>query len=220
MLPSSQPQAQATATASASASARCTRWVLSGQLLWLGVTTSFAWHCSWPVPEALPVGQVYAWVVSEAGCVLLIGMPGGWNLPGGTPEVHDASWEATLHREVLEEADITLRDVVPLGYQVVRSGDAEPFAQLRVAARVGEWRARTPDPDSGLVYPRVWVPLGEAADLVGWGASGHAQAAAVARVGCEVYGVVALAAIAQGTSAASAPDPGKLKKAPPPRTDT
>jgi len=122
-----------------------------------------------------------------------------------SPEVHDASWEATLHREVLEEADITLRDVVPLGYQVVRSDDAKPFAQLRVVARVGEWRAPTPDPDGGLVYPRVWVPLGEAADLLGWGEPGRAQAAAAARVGCEVYGVVALAAIVQGASAVSAP---------------
>jgi 8-oxo-dGTP diphosphatase len=76
-------------------------------------------------------------------------MPGGRNLPGGTPEVYDDGWDATLRREVLEEADITLRDVVPLGYQEVRSEDSEPFAQLRVAARVHEWREPTPDPDSG-----------------------------------------------------------------------
>ncbi len=53
------------------------RWMRSRRLSWLGVTTSFVWYRSWPVPEALPVRQVYAWVVNEAGHVLLIGMPGG-----------------------------------------------------------------------------------------------------------------------------------------------
>ncbi len=147
--------------------------------------------------------QVYAWVVNEAAHVLLIGMPGGWNLPGGTPEVYDDGWEATLRREVLEEADITLRDVVPLGYQEVRSKDAGPFAQLRVAARVDEWREPTPDPDSGLIYPRVWLPLGQATDLLGWGEPGRAQASAAAQVALDIYGFAAVAAIAQGASAAS-----------------
>jgi ADP-ribose pyrophosphatase YjhB (NUDIX family) len=169
------------------------------------MVTSFAWYSSWPVPDALPVRQVYAWVLDEAGCVLLIRMPDGWNLPGGTPEAHDSGWEATLRREVLEEADVALRDVVPFGYQEVRSGDAAPFAQVRAAARVGEWREATPDPDTGLIYPRVWVPLGQAPGLLGWGAPGRAQAAAAARVGCEVYGFAVLAAIAQGASTASTP---------------
>lgn len=151
--------------------------------------------------------QVYAWVVDAAGQVLLIGMPGGWNLPGGTPEVCDVGWEATLQREVMEEADVTLRDVVPLGYQEVRSEGGGPFAQLRVAARVDEWREPTPDPDGGLIYPRVWVPLGRAADLLGWGEPGHAQAAAAAQVACDIYGFgfTALAAIAHGASVASTP---------------
>ncbi|WP_312006232.1 NUDIX hydrolase [Streptomyces sp. B1866] len=169
------------------------------------MTTSFLWHRVWPAPETLPVRQVYAWILDEAGRVLLIDMPGGWNLPGGTPEDHDADWQATLRREVLEEADVTLSDVVPLGYQEVRADDAEPFAQLRVAARVAEWREATQDPDSGLVYPRVWVPLDRAAGLLGWGEPGRAQAAAAAQVACEVYGFVAAAAVAQGASAVSTP---------------
>lgn len=141
--------------------------------------------------------------MNEAGRVLLIRMADRWNLPGGTPEVYDDGWEATLRREVLEEADMTLREVVPLGYQEVRSEDARPFAQLRVAGRVDEWREPSPDPDSGLVYPRVWVPLGQAADLLGWGEPGHAQAAAAARVALDIYGFAGAAAIAQGASAVS-----------------
>lgn len=149
--------------------------------------------------------QVYAWIVDEDARALLIDMPGGWNLPGGTPEPHDASWEATLHREVLEEADVTVRDVVPLGYQEVRAEGAEPFAQLRVVAQVDRWCEATPDPDNGLVYPRVWVPLGQAPGLLDWGEPGRAQAAAAARIAFEVYGFPAAAALAQGASETSTP---------------
>jgi 8-oxo-dGTP pyrophosphatase MutT (NUDIX family) len=161
---------------------------------------SFVWHRSWPAPADLPVRQVYAWIVNEDGRALLIGMPGGWNLPGGTPEECDAGWEATLLREVLEEADVTVRDVVPLGYQEVSAGGGAPFAQLRVVARVDQWREATPDPDNGLVYPRVWVLLDQAADLLGWGAPGRAQAAAAAQVAYEVYGFPTQRALAQGAS--------------------
>jgi 8-oxo-dGTP pyrophosphatase MutT (NUDIX family) len=167
--------------------------------------TSFIWHQFRLVPESLPVRQVYAWVVNAAGHALLIKMPGGWNLPGGTPEVCDRGWEATLRREVLEEADVTLRELVPLGYQEVRPARAEPYAQLRVAARLDEWRESTPDPDTGLIYPRVWVPLGRAGGLLGWGEPGQAQAAAAARVASEVYGFTAFAAAAQGARTVSIP---------------
>jgi 8-oxo-dGTP diphosphatase len=110
-----------------------------------------------------------------------------------------------LHREVLEEADITLRDVVPLGYQEVRSDGTARFAQLRAAARVREWRQATPDPDSGLVYPRVWVPPGRAVDLLGWYAAGLAQAAAAAEVARDVYGFATAAFVISGATAHSAP---------------
>jgi 8-oxo-dGTP pyrophosphatase MutT (NUDIX family) len=153
----------------------------------------------------LTVQQVYAWVVNEVGQVLLVGMPGGWNLPGGTPEACDSGWEATLHREVLEEAGMTVRDVVPLGYQEVQPGDGGRFAQVRAAARVCAWRKAGPDPDTGLVYPRVWVPLRLSAGLLGWGKPGLAQAAAAAQVAREIYGFTAVAALAQGASVDSTP---------------
>ncbi|MEZ0095945.1 NUDIX hydrolase [Streptacidiphilus sp. EB129] len=167
--------------------------------------TSFLWHRSWPAPEVLPVRQVYAWIVDEDARVLLLEMPGGWNLPGGTPEDVDRDWQATLEREVLEEADVAVRDVVPIGYQEVRPDAGEAFAQLRVAARVDRWLPSTPDPDNGLVYPRVWVPLGEAAERLGWGGPGRAQATAAAQVALTLYGFAAAAPVAQGDRAASTP---------------
>ncbi|MBY8889207.1 NUDIX hydrolase [Streptomyces sp. PTM05] len=167
--------------------------------------TSYVWHQAWPAPGHLPVRQVYAWVLDENAQVLLIEMPGGWNLPGGTPEPWDEGWEATLSREVAEEASITVREVIPLGYQAVRTDDGESFAQLRVVARVQEWLPAGADPDTGLVYPRVWVPLERAAGLLGWGEPGRAQAVAAARVAHDVYGFAAAAPLAQGARCASTP---------------
>jgi 8-oxo-dGTP diphosphatase len=169
-----------------------------------GVTTSFAWHQVWPAPQALPVREVQAWIVDEAGRALLLEMPGGWDLPGGTPEQHDADWLATLHRELRAGADVTVGDVIPLGYQEVRPSGAEPYARLRAVARVEVWHEQTPDPDHGLVHPRVWVPLDQAAVLLNWGEPGRAQAVAAAQAACDAYGFDAAGLLAQG---AAHPDP-------------
>jgi len=60
-------------------------------------------------------------------------------------------------------------------------------------------------PDNGLVYPRVWVPLGRAGDLLGWDAPGLAQAAAAAEVARNVYGFAAAALAILGATADSTP---------------
>ncbi len=133
------------------------------------MTTTYAWHPSWPAPAGIPVRQVYAWIVDDRGRVLLIEMPGAWNLPGGTPEDTDADWQATVRREALEEADVTLRDLVPLGFQLVSEDQQASIAQLRVVARVDEWLEQTPDPDNGIVYRRAWVPLAAAGQRLRWG---------------------------------------------------
>ena len=170
-----------------------------------GVTTSIAWHRVWPAPSALPVRQVHAWIVDEPGRALLLEMPGGWRLPGGSPEQQDPDWLATLHRELRQEAAVTVRDVIPLGYQEVHSSGAEPHAQLRVVARVDVWHEQAQGPDRGPVHPRVWVPLDQAAALLNWGEPGRAQAVAVAQVACGRYGFDAAGLLAQGAGRPAAP---------------
>ncbi|PLW73249.1 NUDIX domain-containing protein [Streptomyces sp. SCUT-3] len=161
------------------------------------MATKYLWHGGRAVPPGTAVRQVYAWIVDGQGRVLLLGTGGGrFNLPGGTPEPHDADWRATLHREVWEEADAIVRDLVPLGYQEVQCDGAPPFVQMRVAARPDRLHLPTPDPDGGRVYTRHWVPLGRAAGRLAWGAPGRAQEAAAARVAAEVYGIRAAAAAA------------------------
>ena len=159
----------------------------------------------WPAPEALPVRQVHAWVVDQAGRALLLEMPGGWNLPGGSPEPPDTDWLGTLHRELRAEAAVTVRDVIPLGYQEVHRSGAEPYAQLRAVARVDVWHEQTPDPELGPVRPRVWVPLAQAAVLLNWGEPGRAQAVSSAEVACEAYGFDAAGLLAQGAGRPSTP---------------
>lgn len=46
------------------------------------------WNAAWPAPEGLPVRHVYAGIVDDHGRVLLLRMPGEWNLPGGTRQVY------------------------------------------------------------------------------------------------------------------------------------
>ncbi len=147
---------------------------------------------------------MHAWNLDEHGRVLLPEMPGGWNLPGGTPKDIKCDWHATLNHEVAEKADVTLRAVFPLGYQEVRPEGGQPYAQLRVAARVDRWLPATPDPDNGQVYPRVWAPLSEAAERLGWGKPGHTQAATAAQFTLTYYGFTAATPVAQGDTAGNA----------------
>lgn len=169
------------------------------------MATRYVWREGRTVPRELAVRQVYAWIVDPRGRVLLLDSGGRFNLPGGTPEPCDAGWEATLRREVWEEADVTVRDLVPLGHQEVHGDDGVAFAQMRVAARLERVYPSSPDPDGGQTHARCWVPLGQAAKLLGWGDPGRAQEAAAARVAAETYGVPAAAAAAQGAKDLSTP---------------
>ncbi|MFE1781277.1 NUDIX hydrolase, partial [Streptomyces sp. NPDC059506] len=142
------------------------------------MATRYVWREGRTVPRELAVRQVYAWIVDPQGRVLLLDSGGRFNLPGGTPEPCDAGWEATLRREVWEEADVTVRDLVPLGHQEVHGDDGVAFAQMRVAARLERVYPSSPDPDGGQTHARCWVPLGQAAKLLGWGGAGAAPRAA------------------------------------------
>ena len=105
---------------------------------------------------------------------------------------------------MLEEADITLRDVVPLGYQEIHSDGTAPFAQLRVR-RHGEGVAAGdagPRQRPGLP-PRMgasWQGLRPAR----LGRAGPRPAAA-AEVAGNVYGFATAAFVISGTTAHSAP---------------
>jgi len=149
----------------------------------------FTW-CPWPVPEGVPVIQVYGWLVDDTGRVLVQDTGDRFNLPGGSPEPGDAGLVATVVREAMEESQVTVTDVVYLGYeQVQRAG--RPKALVRTVGRIAEFRPRRPDPDGGRLFRRLMTSLAEAPSLLAWGQSGVAQAQAAARIAEGWWGVPA-----------------------------
>ncbi|MFJ9554245.1 NUDIX domain-containing protein [Nocardiopsis sp. NPDC101807] len=148
---------------------------------------SLTWHSDEQPPADLPVRQVYGWVLDARARVVLLRDLGRWNLPGGKPEPRDGGdLAATLRREVWEEVQVTLADPVYLGYQSVQ-GPGEPFAQVRMAARLHRLaeRAPDPDPDKNRIHERHLLPLDKALGLLDWGPPVLPQVAHLARVAAE-----------------------------------
>ncbi|GAA1101882.1 NUDIX domain-containing protein [Nocardiopsis composta] len=145
----------------------------------------YLWHEAVQPPEGMQVRQVYGYIFDALGRTVVLCDDGRWNLPGGTPEPEDADREATLSREVWEEVQVEIADPVYLGFQEVRRAGSEPYAQLRMAARLSRLGPRAADPDKGRVHVRRLSPLPEAMELLGWGtaAEGQAKAAAHAAAG-------------------------------------
>ncbi|GAB3118429.1 hypothetical protein GCM10027160_30570 [Streptomyces calidiresistens] len=140
---------------------------------------SFRWIAG-PVPDGMPVRQVYGFCFDDTGRVLLREDGGRHGLPGGTPEPGE-SVPATLARECHEESRILIGEPVPIGYQEVVGDGRPPYAQLRMAARITEFLPREPDPDTGRTYGRLLVPPEKAPALLDWGIEGLLQVADAVR---------------------------------------
>ena len=151
------------------------------------VDVGFAW-CLRPAPAGMPVVQVYDWLLDDAGRVLVQDTGDGFNLPGGSPEPVDVDIAATVAREAMEESQVTVVDVVYLGYEQVEREGA-PRALVRTVGRIGEFRPRHRDPAGGRLLGRLLTSLQESPDLLGWGRSGRAQAQAAGRIGWSWWGL-------------------------------
>ena len=145
----------------------------------------YVWHDG-PVPAALPVTQVYGWLLCPVtGRVLIQEQDDGtFSLPGGTPEPFDADRDATLAREAFEENTVRIAATTAyLGYQEVRQAGRPVIAQVRMAGIITEFAARAPDPDNGRLNRRYMTSLAAAPALLGWGQPAEAQARAAAEAG-------------------------------------
>ncbi len=90
----------------------------------------------------------------------------------------------------MEESQVTVTDVVYLGYkQVQRAGRTQ--ALVRTVGRIGEFHPRHPDPDGGRLFRRLMTSLAEAPGLLGWGSSGVAQAQTATQIAAGRWGVSA-----------------------------
>ena len=100
------------------------------------------WTLSWHPPELPPPGGRWhgsgGICFTPDGSVVLVTQPGGgWELPAGRPE-GDEDWQATLVREVLEEACAVVQEATLLGFvrSVCLKGGEEGLVLVRAL-----WRA-------------------------------------------------------------------------------
>jgi 8-oxo-dGTP pyrophosphatase MutT (NUDIX family) len=147
-------------------------------------SAQYVWH-EGPVPAGLPVTQVSGWLICPlTGRVLIQEQDDGtFNLPGGTPESHDAGQYATLAREAFEENQVRIAPAAAyLGYQEVRQPGRPVIAQVRMAGIITQFAPRAPDPDNGRLNRRYMTSLAAAPGVLGWGLPAEAQAQGAARI--------------------------------------
>jgi len=145
------------------------------------------------VPHHLAVTQVYGYCFDDEGRVLLIqDAEDRFGLPGGKPEGHE-TYEETLRREVIEEAQIILGDIKLCGYQLVEGDrsrmNGAPYAQVRTVARIISILPAAQDPATGWTYRRVVCPPAFVPDLLQWNrAAGTLQMTAAFRLARRTWG--------------------------------
>lgn len=136
---------------------------------------NYKWY-NGKVPKDIEIKQVYGIVFNEEGNIFLRIDDGLYKLTGGRPEIADKSIEDTLKREFIEEANITIKNIHLLGYQLVNeNNEVKPYAQVRMIAQIDKIFENRPDLDNGKLYERVFKTPKETIDLLNWGEVGRKQ---------------------------------------------
>jgi len=142
-----------------------------------GVFFQFTWIKDPDVSKYKPCTQVYGICFSKDKQILLIDSQGMRMIPGGSPEGNEIP-EETLRRELLEEADVTVTKMFPLGVQKVLENnkpEKNSYYQYRYICLIDKLLPQTPDPDNGIIYHRLLVPFFEVTNHVKWGATGDSM---------------------------------------------
>ncbi len=145
-----------------------------------GQDITLTWIKSEDLSLFKPFYQVYGILFNQAGEILLIQEKGKWKIPGGTPEGEETDVD-TLKRELVEEADISVSKIIPLGAQRVdypnnpNKKEGDLYYQLRYICLVDELLPQTPDPDTGITNPRKYIPADQITEYVKWGEAGNAM---------------------------------------------
>ncbi len=124
-------------------------------------------------PESVsPITQAYGFCFDENGELLVIQAhpPNGtWQVPGGTVEVGETLVD-TLRREIVEEANTTIKDIQYLGVQKVENDrNDKVIYQARFCALVDSVGELKIDPDKGYILPRKFIPPSEYRAVSRWG---------------------------------------------------
>jgi len=156
--------------------------LVSKLISWEGHQVRLTWYPGNNLEDFKPFNQVYAVCFNDEGKILIQSLPGqSWSLAGGTVETGESA-EETLRREVVEEADVTIKNLILLGGHRVQYVDGDnpnkakgnDFFQLRYYCEVDEVLPQTPDPDNGHFHERKFVSPEEINDYLNWGTIGQA----------------------------------------------
>lgn len=146
--------------------------------IWKGVTVTNTWIKSSKIEKYNPVTQVYGIIFNEKKEILVCREDENsrWLIPGGHPEEGE-TFEETLNREVLEEADAEVEDIQPLGvFKVEFSDDPKKVIyQSRFVAKLKKLNPQTEDPSSKKTWERKFVPAEKISEYVKWGEAGDAM---------------------------------------------
>ena len=142
-----------------------------------GIVFQFIWINDPDVAKYKPCTQVYGICFTQDKQILIIDNVNMRAIPGGSPEGNETP-EETLQRELIEEADVTVSKMFPLGVQKViekSNPPKNPYYQYRYVCLIKELLPQTPDPDNGIIYPRLLVPSNEVTKHVKWRETGDAM---------------------------------------------
>lgn len=142
---------------------------------WNGQNVTYTWTPTDDIKKFQPITQVYGVCLNDSNDVLICREPGktNWGLPGGTPEGEESPVE-TLEREFMEEVDVKLTQIEPIGVQKVTIPQSPIYYQARFYCRVKKILPQTLDPDTGLLYERQFVPISKLNKYLNWGTIGDA----------------------------------------------
>ncbi|MDE6292811.1 MAG: NUDIX hydrolase [Bacilli bacterium] len=120
------------------------------------------------VPMDMDITQVSGILLDNKKRVLIYEEDGRYRLPGGHP-LDDEAIEETLVRECLEEVNTEIENILYLGYQeIIGDADKEPYAQVRMIAKIKNMGEEKMDPDNGKTYKRLLVPLNDVNTYLKW----------------------------------------------------
>lgn len=125
-----------------------------------------------------PVTQCYGICFDENDKILVAREPEKpWSLPGGRPENNETPVE-TLRRELREEVNIEVKNIRLLGVQRVEypnnpnSSEGECYYQARFVCEFKKMLTTLPDPATGKVFEKKFVPSSQITEYVQWGELG------------------------------------------------
>jgi len=144
-----------------------------------GTKVLIEWINTRDVEKYQPITQVYGVVFNSKGEILICREKetGEWQIAGGHPEEGEIVAQV-LERELLEEVDVIVKDIIPLGTQRISFPDnpTKPIIyQVRCIATLDKLLPQTTDPASGNTWQRKFVQSKEVTSYVKWGITGNAM---------------------------------------------